>query len=329
MAIELNDNIYVNGGKPSDAKRLNPDTNAPYTSQAEVFSTIPLAERPLGQVFVITEGGVNKEYWFKDDVTTLVAYGTSYTFGNGLEDDGNGNVSIGDITEDTTINAENNLFRIINDGVPFVSGELFFALDGGNGTAEQRISGDVFLGLNNKYTRWFQNSSNIQFGYTDNDILRSNLLFVSESKLSISTAISKKGAVYTSDSLDNLDWNNLVGDDQYAIPHIQMIKDNLTPSNLSITTADATLDSNYYNPNGDIHYNNAIGGDLTIEDDFLDINQIVLVWVENTGVPTFLAGTGVALSNINGDFTGSAQYGNILIKKTSAGNYNLAGDLTT
>jgi len=101
----------------------------------------------------------------------------------------------------------------------------------------------------------------------------------------------------------------------------------VNPVNLEITAANDTLDINYFNSNGDIHYNNVIGGNLTIEDDFLGVNQVVLIWIENTGVPSFLAGAGVTLSNKYGNFTGEAQYGNVLIKKTSAGNYNLAGDL--
>jgi len=59
MAINLNDNIKVNAGKPLDSKYLN--GTVPYANIAEVNSTIALSERYLGLTVLV----VNKEYWYK------------------------------------------------------------------------------------------------------------------------------------------------------------------------------------------------------------------------------------------------------------------------
>jgi len=82
MAIGLNDNIYVNAGKPSDPKNLN-TSNQPYANVAEVLTQIPLSLRPPG--LTVNIQGV--EYWFKDGVgdSDLVVKtgGASITNGNG------------------------------------------------------------------------------------------------------------------------------------------------------------------------------------------------------------------------------------------------------
>jgi hypothetical protein len=64
MAIQLNDNIKVNAGKPVDVKYLNL-SNATYTGTTEVISIIPVPERHIG----LTVNVNNNEYWFSTGVT--------------------------------------------------------------------------------------------------------------------------------------------------------------------------------------------------------------------------------------------------------------------
>ena len=84
MAITVNDNFKVNAGKPVDVKYLN-SSNQPYLNEAEVLSEIPVSERSLG----LTVNIQSVEYWFKDDVNTLVikSSDSSLSNGNGTEYD--------------------------------------------------------------------------------------------------------------------------------------------------------------------------------------------------------------------------------------------------
>lgn len=67
MSIGFNDNIKVLTGKPIDSRYTNVDGD-PYIDVAQVYSQIPLAYRYIGlTVFVI-----DKEYWFKNDIDTLI-----------------------------------------------------------------------------------------------------------------------------------------------------------------------------------------------------------------------------------------------------------------
>ena len=65
MAIQLNDNIKVNAGKPVEAKYLN--GLVPYVNVSEVNTIIPIAERFKG--LTVNIDGV--EYWYKDGVSDL------------------------------------------------------------------------------------------------------------------------------------------------------------------------------------------------------------------------------------------------------------------
>lgn len=63
MAVQLNDNIKVNAGKPVDSKYLNL-SNVAYVSVAEAIVTIPISERHIG--LTVNVAGV--EYFWKNGV---------------------------------------------------------------------------------------------------------------------------------------------------------------------------------------------------------------------------------------------------------------------
>lgn len=63
MAIQINDNIKVNAGKPVDSKYLNL-SNVAYVSVAEAIVTIPISERHIG--LTVNVAGV--EYFWKNGV---------------------------------------------------------------------------------------------------------------------------------------------------------------------------------------------------------------------------------------------------------------------
>jgi len=73
MAIILNDNIRINAGKPSESKYLS-STNLPYSGStlsaalSAVTTAISISERYLGLTVLVTTGGSNIEYWFKEGV---------------------------------------------------------------------------------------------------------------------------------------------------------------------------------------------------------------------------------------------------------------------
>ena len=107
MAIELNDNIRVNAGKPSEPKYLN-TSNIGYANTAEVLSQIPIAQRHEGLIVKVG----SSLYWFRDGVADInlmpFAVGSSYSFANGLTESG-GSVKLGGtLTENTTIGLNGN-----------------------------------------------------------------------------------------------------------------------------------------------------------------------------------------------------------------------------
>jgi hypothetical protein len=73
MAIILNDNIKVNAGKPSESKYLSTG-NTVYSGATisaalnAVTTAISISERYLGLTVLVTTGGSNIEYWFKNGV---------------------------------------------------------------------------------------------------------------------------------------------------------------------------------------------------------------------------------------------------------------------
>lgn len=71
MAIILNDNIKINAGKPIDTKYLTTGNTA-YISTAAVCAAIPVSERYLGLTVLVDTGTTSVEYWFRDDVNSLI-----------------------------------------------------------------------------------------------------------------------------------------------------------------------------------------------------------------------------------------------------------------
>ena len=71
MAINLSDNIKVSAPKPIDSRYLNV-TGGTYPSACVVCTSIPVGERYLGLTVLVKSGASNVEYWFKDNVNTLI-----------------------------------------------------------------------------------------------------------------------------------------------------------------------------------------------------------------------------------------------------------------
>ncbi len=71
MSIKLNDNIKINAGKPSESKYLN-SSNIAYSSTTEATTAIPISERHLGLTVLVDTETSSIEYWFKEDVNTLI-----------------------------------------------------------------------------------------------------------------------------------------------------------------------------------------------------------------------------------------------------------------
>lgn len=71
MAINLSDNIKVSAPKPVDSRYLNV-TGGTYLNLPAVCASIPTGERYLGLTVLVKSGASNVEYWFKDNVNTLI-----------------------------------------------------------------------------------------------------------------------------------------------------------------------------------------------------------------------------------------------------------------
>lgn len=75
MSIQLNTNIKIAAPTPFDKRYLSERTvngsPLPYSATTEVISVIPISERYNGLSVLITIGGVNIEYWFKDGVADI------------------------------------------------------------------------------------------------------------------------------------------------------------------------------------------------------------------------------------------------------------------
>mgnify|MGYP006275234485 CR=1 FL=1 len=120
MAVVIQDNFNLAAAKAVDNRYgslSGAGQTIPYTSTAEALSAIPSVYRHLGLTVLVTDGGVNKEYWFKNNTSTLVPKnGDVAGAKNGLTLDGvDGNVKLGGtLTENT----------VITLGVPFNTNSL-------------------------------------------------------------------------------------------------------------------------------------------------------------------------------------------------------------
>lgn len=68
MSIPVNDNFQNYSPKPLDAKytKFVAGQAVPYSSVADVNNTIPYAYRSVGLTVLVSVGGVNKEFWYKN-----------------------------------------------------------------------------------------------------------------------------------------------------------------------------------------------------------------------------------------------------------------------
>lgn len=93
MAIGLSDNIYSSSPKPLEAKYATL-TGVPYSSSAEVTSSIPLSNRYQGLTVLVSSSTEVAEYWFKGGIanTDLILKTVDGTFLTTASNENNGNV---------------------------------------------------------------------------------------------------------------------------------------------------------------------------------------------------------------------------------------------
>lgn len=162
MAIILNDNIKVNAGKPSEAKYLNPNTNAPYSGVTQVNTLIPISERHRGLTVLVND----KEYWYRDGVsnTDLIlktSTGTTTLASNGLTKLGNTIVLGGTLTGDTTIGGAGNSLYFGDFNVSEFN-EFIVAVSGTSGLIGLYGKDDAIIEISTNHTT--QNSIVISAG---------------------------------------------------------------------------------------------------------------------------------------------------------------------
>ncbi|MEJ7644283.1 MAG: hypothetical protein WKF87_06790 [Chryseolinea sp.] len=125
----LQDNIRIEAGKPIDDRYVK--GTVPYTDVADVNATIVLSRRHKGLTVLIGE----EEYWYKAGITNgdlivkAADTGETYTFENGLEENG-GVVTLGGILSDmTVIDAGTNLFQVASGPsiMEFNDGDVTFS----------------------------------------------------------------------------------------------------------------------------------------------------------------------------------------------------------
>jgi hypothetical protein len=93
MAIGLSDNIYSSSPKPLEAKYATL-TGVPYSSSAEVTSSIALSNRYQGLTVLVSSSTEVAEYWFKGGIanTDLILKTVDGTFLTTASNENNGNV---------------------------------------------------------------------------------------------------------------------------------------------------------------------------------------------------------------------------------------------
>lgn len=115
MAITFPDNLFIGAGNPIDAKYLS-SGNTAYPNVLAVCSRIPESQRYVGLTVLVSTGGTNAEYWFKDTIYGLVPKMSGGTGGgigtitggtNGLHVEGKNIALGGALTGDTIITDAN------------------------------------------------------------------------------------------------------------------------------------------------------------------------------------------------------------------------------
>ncbi len=84
MAILLNDNIQIEAGKHVDNKY------GPYNDLASVLTSIPSFKRVRGLTVGVIEGGLLKEYWFKEGINNSDLVEKITSVSNGSSGSGTG-----------------------------------------------------------------------------------------------------------------------------------------------------------------------------------------------------------------------------------------------
>ncbi|MFW6377068.1 MAG: hypothetical protein ACOCZ5_00335 [bacterium] len=76
---QFNENILIGAPNPIDFKYLSPrmvgGIQQPYSGSTEVLDKIPTTQRHVGLTVLIDDGSGSKEYWFRDDINTLIEKG--------------------------------------------------------------------------------------------------------------------------------------------------------------------------------------------------------------------------------------------------------------
>lgn len=108
MAVIIQDNFDLAAAKAVDQRyaKLVGGVSTPYLDPAEAINAIPQIYRHRGLTVCVADGTSIKEYWFKDDTTTLVPKsGAVGGAKNGLTlDSGDGNIKLGGaLTENTVV----------------------------------------------------------------------------------------------------------------------------------------------------------------------------------------------------------------------------------
>lgn len=110
MAKIQNDNFHIAAGKPIDDKYLQADLT-PYSNTAAVLARVPIAERHLGQKFLV----LTTEYWFQSNITSLVAFASGGGVGYTPEDVANKVAGFGvlnDTLYPTTLAVNNHIIQL-------------------------------------------------------------------------------------------------------------------------------------------------------------------------------------------------------------------------
>jgi len=204
MAIQLNDNIKVNAGKPVDVKYLN-SSNATYTGTTEVISIIPVPERYIG----LTVNVNNDEYWFSTGVTDgdlVIKNSASASTISNVQNVGVGEGIFSGITQTGVIN----LRSIIGSGSTTVttSGDTIVV----NSIDLTNLQSDIleFNSVGEKYQPYSAITSGVTFYYGSDlptGLTKLNLnaqLVVSELRLS-------SGVTHTTHNVGDIYWD-VIGD---------------------------------------------------------------------------------------------------------------------
>lgn len=169
MAILLNDNIQIEAGKHVDNKY------GPYNDLASVLTSIPSFKRARGLTVGVIEGGLLKEYWFKEGINN------------------------NDLVEKTTVTNNTGGGVGIDTGVRSLTANWQSTFN----TVSNLSSSWGMSGIKNQYKSDYYGSSAVYIGYS--------LFGISESspQWTIKKSIFSSSGTFTSSvSAVNMAWTN-------------------------------------------------------------------------------------------------------------------------